>query len=51
MRGLAAKGTWPPAALRTGLALTADTEPDIAPPPPLYFYRAVGASCSGREGP
>ena len=43
------KGVWPPAALRAQLAGPLDTEPDV--PPPLYFYRAVGASCSGREGP
>ena len=44
------KGVWPPP-LVTGLALPADTLPDVPTPPTLYFYRAAGTSCSGTEGP
>ena len=39
------------ATLRTGLSAPQDTEPDVPPPPPLYFYRAAGANCGFQEGP
>ncbi len=44
--------TWPGPVFRTGLPLPARSEPDVPGlPGALYCYRAVGASCSGREGP
>jgi hypothetical protein len=46
-----AKGTWPAPALRTLLPSPTNTERDVLPPPVLYFYRVVGVSCGGLEGP
>lgn len=47
------KASWPAPPHRSDLPATSLTLTDVAVPPndPLYYYRAVGASCSGQEGP
>lgn len=46
------KGVWPaPPPSLTGLPSPGISLPDVAFPPTRYFYRAVGVSCSGSEGP
>ena len=45
------KGAWPSPPYRSGLAATTDLTRDLAAPPPLYYYRVSGASCSGIDGP
>ena len=45
------KGVWPPTPFRPGISGTTETLPDVAPPPPLYFYRVAGVNCAGVEGP
>ena len=39
-----------PPLLGSDVAAAVDIDAVYAPPP-LYFYRVAGASCSGREGP
>jgi hypothetical protein len=45
------KDAWPPPLLASLLPVPTVTLPDVPAPPSLYFYRAVGQSCSGAEGP
>ena len=47
------KDPWPATPWVENLLLPTTLLPDVPVPPndPLYFYRAVGASCSGVEGP
>ncbi|MFC2171066.1 hypothetical protein ACFLU6_00365 [Acidobacteriota bacterium] len=45
------KGVWPATPFMPGLMGTFISIPDVPGPPPLYFYRSAGASCSGKEGP
>ncbi|MFC2173790.1 hypothetical protein ACFLU6_14355 [Acidobacteriota bacterium] len=46
-----AKGVWPSPPFLQGIIPTSVILPDIPHPPDLYFYRAAGASCSGKQGP
>lgn len=44
------KGIWPPP-IASMLGTTTHRVADVASPPDLYYYRVVGVSCSGLEGP